>query len=48
MKVVSRFRPTDSLAFLEVGKESEPSRFRWGLIDERCHDCVFKIDDLIP
>jgi len=41
MKVMSGFGPTDSLAVLEEGKESVPSRFRWRLIDERFHDCYF-------
>jgi len=38
MKVVSGFCPADSLTVLKMGKESEPFRFRWGLIDERFHD----------
>jgi hypothetical protein len=40
MKVIFRFGPTDSLTVLKVGKESNPSGFRWRLIDERFHDRV--------
>ncbi|MDA9668482.1 hypothetical protein N9T55_01250 [Flavobacteriaceae bacterium] len=38
---MSRFCPTDSLAVLELGKDSEPSRFRWRLIDDCSHDRIF-------
>jgi len=35
--------PTDSIVVLEVGKESEPFRFRLRVIDDCSHDCDFLI-----
>tara|TARA_R110002167_G_scaffold199899_1_gene403226 strand:+ start:2941 stop:3138 length:198 start_codon:yes stop_codon:yes gene_type:complete len=40
---IPRFCPSDPFAILEIGKEGEPLRLCWGLIDGRFHDCCFFI-----